>query len=220
LIDTPYRPVGYNVSNLLLRQRIDFCSLNNSISLKRRLFETLGLAESSSLEFDLFSDIKEHSEEEETSEIMMETMEKYMSKTRENYGSGVARPKIDDKTHIQLKGLYLKELRKNTFSGSELEDTNEHIEKVLEIVDLFHIPVVTQDQIMLRAFPMSLTGVASRWLRNEPSGSITNWETLKTKFLNKYFPPARTAKKWRKLITFSKNRTKAFFEHGKDLMSS
>ncbi|GKE65698.1 hypothetical protein Tco_1519859 [Tanacetum coccineum] len=45
---------------------------------------------------------------------------------------------------------------------------------------------------MLRVFPMSLTGAASRWLRNEPSGSITNWETLKTKFLNKYCPPART----------------------------
>ncbi|GJX97614.1 ribonuclease H-like domain-containing protein, partial [Tanacetum coccineum] len=45
------------------------------------------------------------------------------------------------------------ELRDNTFSGSEHEDANEHIEKVLEIVDLFHIPKVTQDQIMLRAFP-------------------------------------------------------------------
>ncbi|GJU82486.1 zf-CCHC domain-containing protein [Tanacetum coccineum] len=34
---------------------------------------------------------------------------------------------------------------------------------------------------MLRAFPMSLTGAASRWLRNKPSGSITTWEDLKTK---------------------------------------
>ncbi|GKF22806.1 copia protein, partial [Tanacetum coccineum] len=31
-------------------------------------------------------------------------------------------------------------------------------DKVLKIVDLFHIPEVTQDQIMLRAFPMSLIG--------------------------------------------------------------
>ncbi|GKF40238.1 hypothetical protein Tco_0120299, partial [Tanacetum coccineum] len=88
--------------------------------------------------------------------------------------SGVVRPKINDKTHFELKGQYLKELRENTFSGSEHEDANEHIEKVLEIVDLFHIPEVTQDQVMLRVFPMSLTGAASRWLRNEPSSSITN----------------------------------------------
>ncbi|GKD47537.1 hypothetical protein Tco_1276513 [Tanacetum coccineum] len=52
---------------------------------------------------------------------------------------------------------------------SDNEDANKHIKKVLEIVDLFHIPEVTQDQIMLRVFPMSLTGVASRWLRNAPA---------------------------------------------------
>ncbi|GJW56370.1 hypothetical protein Tco_0103101 [Tanacetum coccineum] len=73
-------------------------------------------------------------------------MEQYMSKTRGNYGSGVVRPKINDKTHFELKGKYLKELCENTFSGSEHEDANEHIKKVLEIVDLFHIPEVTQDQ--------------------------------------------------------------------------
>ncbi|GJZ15492.1 hypothetical protein Tco_0551169 [Tanacetum coccineum] len=73
-------------------------------------------------------------------------MDQYMIKTRGNYGSGVVRPKINDKTHFEFKGQYLKELRKNTFSGSEHEDANEHIEKVLEIVDLFYIPEVTQDQ--------------------------------------------------------------------------
>nr|GEV04958.1 copia protein [Tanacetum cinerariifolium] len=112
---------------------------------------------------------------------MAETMEQYMSKTRANYGSGVVRPKIKDKDHFELKGQFFKELRDNTFSGSEHEDANEHIEKVLEIVDLFHIPNITQDQVMLRAFDMSLTGAASRWLRNKPSGSITTWEDLKKK---------------------------------------
>nr|GEV71635.1 transposon Ty3-I Gag-Pol polyprotein [Tanacetum cinerariifolium] len=57
-------------------------------------------------------------------------------------------------------------------NGSEHEDANKHIEKVLEIVDLFHIPEVTQDQIILRAFLMFLTGAASHWLRNEPSGNL------------------------------------------------
>nr|GEV04983.1 hypothetical protein [Tanacetum cinerariifolium] len=54
---------------------------------KRRLFETPGLVESNSLEFDLFSDIEERSEEE-TIEEMTETKEQYMSKTRGDYGSG------------------------------------------------------------------------------------------------------------------------------------
>ncbi|GJV72361.1 DNA-directed DNA polymerase [Tanacetum coccineum] len=111
-------------------------------------------------------------------------MEEYMCKTRGDYGSGVTRPKINAKYHFELKGQFLKDLRDDTFSGSDHEDANEHIEKVLEIVDLFHIPNITQDQIMLRAFSMSLTRAVSRWLRNKPSGSITTWEGLKTKFLN------------------------------------
>ncbi|GKD00446.1 hypothetical protein Tco_1170720 [Tanacetum coccineum] len=133
---------------------------------------------------------------------MTETMEQYMSKTRSDYGSGVARPKIEDKYNFELKGQFLKELLTNTFSGSDHKDANEHIEKVLEIVDLSHIPNITIDQVMLRAFPMSLTGAASRWLRNEPTGSITTWDGLRTKFLNKYCPPARTAKKIEEINNF------------------
>ncbi|GJT31676.1 hypothetical protein Tco_0922095 [Tanacetum coccineum] len=109
---------------------------------------------------------------------MTETMEQYMSKTQKNYGSGVTRPTINQDTPFELKGQFLKELRDNTFSGSEHEHVNEHIKKVLEIVDLFHILKVTQDQIMLRAFPVSLTGAASRWLRNQLSRSITTWEEV------------------------------------------
>nr|GFA29809.1 hypothetical protein [Tanacetum cinerariifolium] len=134
-----------------------------------------------------------------------------MSKTRGNYGSGVVWPKINDKTHFELKRQYLKELRENTLSGLEHEDANKHIKKVLEIVELFHIPKVTQDQVMLRVFPMSLTGAASRWLRNEPSGLITNWETLKIMFLNKYCPPTRTAKKMREINNFQQEPDESLF---------
>ncbi|GKA29492.1 hypothetical protein Tco_0715737 [Tanacetum coccineum] len=85
---------------------------------------------------------------------MAETMEQHMSKTQADYGSGVARPKIEDKDNFELKAQFLKELRTNTFSGSDDEDANEHIEKVFEIVDSFHIPNITIEQVMLRAFPI------------------------------------------------------------------
>ncbi|GJW98559.1 reverse transcriptase domain-containing protein [Tanacetum coccineum] len=63
-----------------------------------------------------------------------------MCKTRGEYRLGIARPKIDDKALFELKGQFLKELRDNTFSRLDHEDANEHIKKVLKIVDLFHIP--------------------------------------------------------------------------------
>ncbi|GJU06442.1 retrovirus-related pol polyprotein from transposon TNT 1-94 [Tanacetum coccineum] len=150
--------------------------------LKRRLFETPSLVESNSPEFDLFSDIEERSEEEGTEE-MTKTMEQYMSKTRGDYGSGVTKPKIDANAQFELKGKFLKELCDNTFSY----------------------------QVMLRAFPVSLTGAASRWLRNQPSGSITTWEDLKSKFLSKYCPPARTAKKMEEINNFQQEPDESLF---------
>ncbi|GKC42467.1 hypothetical protein Tco_1060189, partial [Tanacetum coccineum] len=90
-------------------------------------------------EFNLFFN-PENQIEEEVAEAMGEpTMKVYMMKTQEDYGSGIARPKINDKAHFELKGQLLKELRDNTFSGSDNEDANKHIEKVLEIeVILFY----------------------------------------------------------------------------------
>ncbi|GKF09852.1 hypothetical protein Tco_0044076 [Tanacetum coccineum] len=129
-------------------------------------------------------------------------MEQYMSKTRIDYGSEVARPNINNKDQFELKEQFLKELRENTFSGSDNEDADEHMEKVLKIVDLFHVPNIIVDQLMLRVFLISLTGAASRWLRNEPTGSIKTWEDLKTKFLNKYCPPGQTTKKMKEINNF------------------
>ncbi|GJV01174.1 hypothetical protein Tco_1334743 [Tanacetum coccineum] len=126
---------------------------------------------------------------EEEAEAMAETMEQYMSKTRTDYGSGVARPKIEEKDSFELKGQFLKELRENTFSGSDNEDANEHIEKVLEIVDY-----------------------SIRWLRNEPTGSIKTWEDLKTKFLNKYCPPGRTAKKMEEINNFQQEPDETLYQ--------
>ncbi|GJU79692.1 hypothetical protein Tco_1282057 [Tanacetum coccineum] len=118
-----------------------------------------------------FRSSRRHFKTLKVAESIAETMEQYMSKTRADYGSGVARPKIKDKDNFELKGQFLKELRTNTFSGSDHEDANEHIEKVLEIVDLFHIPNITIDQVMLRAFPISLTRAASTALAKKR----TNW---------------------------------------------
>ncbi|GKB69206.1 hypothetical protein Tco_0930618 [Tanacetum coccineum] len=65
---------------------------------------------------------------------------------------------------------------------------------------------------MLRVFPISLTGAASHWLRNEPTGSIKTWEDLKTKFLNKYCPPGRTAKKMEEINNFQQEPDETLYQ--------
>ncbi|GJV07406.1 reverse transcriptase domain-containing protein [Tanacetum coccineum] len=177
----------------------------------RKHFKTLNLDESRSPDFDLFSDQEEYSEDRGCENA--EAIDNFMSiKTQADYGSGVSRHKIVDKDNFELKGQFLKELRTNTFSGSDHEDPNEHIEKFHEIVDLFHIPNITIDQVMLRSFPMSLIGAASHWLRNKPSSSITTWEYLKTKFLSKYSPPTRTAKKMEEINNFQQEPDESLYQ--------
>ncbi|GKB75058.1 gag-pol polyprotein, partial [Tanacetum coccineum] len=158
-----------------------FKDLEREFQSSRKLFKTLSLNESRSPEYNLFSYLEENSKEEVT-ETMAETMEQYMSKTRADYGSGIARTKIDDKDHFVLKGQFLKELRDNTFSGLDHEDANEHIEKVREIVDLFNVPNITQDQVMLQVFPI------------------------------KYCPPVRTAKKMEEINNFHQEPDETLYQ--------
>ncbi|GJV10942.1 reverse transcriptase domain-containing protein [Tanacetum coccineum] len=145
----------------------------------QKLFKTLSLDESRSPEYNLFSDLEENSEEEVT-ETMAETMEQYMSKTRVDYGSGIARPKIDDKDHFELKGQFLKELRDNTFSGLDHEDVNEHKEKVLETVELFYVPNINQDQQLLPPARTSKKMGEINNFQQEPNETLYQaWEIFK-----------------------------------------
>ncbi|GKA73996.1 hypothetical protein Tco_0780298 [Tanacetum coccineum] len=75
------------------------------------LFKTPSLDYSNSSEYDLFSEYEDQSKEEITKTIGEPTMEEYMTKTRDGYGSGIARPKIDEKAQFELKGQFLKELQ-------------------------------------------------------------------------------------------------------------
>nr|GEY96042.1 hypothetical protein [Tanacetum cinerariifolium] len=87
-------------------------------------------------------------------------------------------PKSYEKAKFELKGQFLKELRDNTFSGTNREDAVEHIEKFLKIVDSLDIPNVTHDQLRLSIFPISLVGAARKWFTDELDDSFTTWVDL------------------------------------------
>ncbi|GJR37545.1 reverse transcriptase domain-containing protein [Tanacetum coccineum] len=102
------------------------------------------------------------------------TMEKYMTLTRIDYGPGNSRPRIE------VKGRFLLELRDDAFSGTNGEDAVEHIENFPKIVDSLNVPNVTHDRLRISIFPFSLTGVSSKWWKDESIGLITAWVHLKT----------------------------------------
>ncbi|GJW87167.1 retrovirus-related pol polyprotein from transposon TNT 1-94 [Tanacetum coccineum] len=57
----------------------------------------------------------------------------------------------------------------------------------------------------------TMTETMEPWLRNQPSGSITTWEVLKTKFLNKYCPPTCTTKKMEEIHNFQQEPDERLF---------
>ncbi|XP_070017727.1 uncharacterized protein [Nicotiana sylvestris] len=80
------------------------------------------------------------------------------------------------------------------FTGDTIEDPHSHSIDFLELVETAKYNGVPPEAIKLRLFPFSLKGDAKTWLRSLPQGSITTWDQMTQKFLNKYFSPAKTTK--------------------------
>nr|GEY08996.1 hypothetical protein [Tanacetum cinerariifolium] len=91
------------------------------------------MARSSTKElFTPFEEPRNESEEEVTEAMTKPTIEEYIMKTQEDYGSRISKPKIDDKAYFELKGQFLKELHDNNFSGTDNDDAIEHIEYAIQ----------------------------------------------------------------------------------------
>nr|GEW83921.1 hypothetical protein [Tanacetum cinerariifolium] len=89
-------------------------------------------------------------------------MEEYLALTRGNQEPGVVKPEIGGNVNFKIKSQFMRELREDTFFKNKNDDAHEHVERVLDIVSLFNNPGVSHDAVMLRVFPITLTGAAKR----------------------------------------------------------
>ncbi|GKB53068.1 hypothetical protein Tco_0903821 [Tanacetum coccineum] len=111
-------------------------------------------------------------------EINNMTIKWHMIRTHTDHGTGVLRPKIEDDVAFKIKGHIWKELRDTPFGCKDEGDANEHIEEVFEISDMFNLPKVTKNHIMLMVFPKTHIGATKRWIKSKHT-----WELLKNKLL-------------------------------------
>ncbi|GJU07121.1 hypothetical protein Tco_1123551 [Tanacetum coccineum] len=100
------------------------------------------------------------------------TMEQYITLIQDKNSSGLLIPEIGNDVDFEIKSHFMKELRRNLFAGTDDKDAHEHVRRVLEISDLFHIPSVTYDANMLKVFPITLIGAALRWKNRLPAGKL------------------------------------------------
>ncbi|CAM8886859.1 unnamed protein product [Rhodiola kirilowii] len=116
----------------------------------------------------------------------------YAAPNAYGYRSPILAPAVDNQD-FDLKISTIQMIQSNRFSGRDHEDPNSHLTTFLEVCDTFKINGVSEDAKLLRLFPFSLAGRAMDWLRSQMPGSFTTWEELAVAFLNKYFPPSKTA---------------------------
>ncbi|GJV63457.1 hypothetical protein Tco_1474285, partial [Tanacetum coccineum] len=97
---------------------------------------------------------------EDDVDISALTIEQYIALIPDDIKPG---PKIGDDVEFEINAIFMRELRRKIFTGTDDDDTYEYVRTVLEIMDLFHFPGITHDAIMLRGFPITLKGRALRW---------------------------------------------------------
>ncbi|GKE58551.1 reverse transcriptase domain-containing protein, partial [Tanacetum coccineum] len=93
---------------------------------------------------------------------------------------------------FELKTELLDFVSNNPFFGLENDDPHSHIKRFYQITRTFKINQVPDDVVKLILFPFTLKGAAETWLENEPPCSITTWDDLVSKFLNRFFPHSKT----------------------------
>ncbi|XP_073307190.1 uncharacterized protein [Primulina huaijiensis] len=124
---------------------------------------------------------------------------------------GIARWTINA-NNFELKPALINMVQQNQFARTATSDPHVHLRTFLEITDTVKINNVPDDIIILRLFPFSLRDQARGWLQSLPLGSITTWQELATKFLSKYFPPAKSAQLKIEISTFRQTDFKQLYE--------
>ncbi|GJY77004.1 hypothetical protein Tco_0482120 [Tanacetum coccineum] len=137
-------------------------------------------------------------------------MEQYLALTRGNQAPGVVKPENRGNVNFEIKSQFMWELREDSFSGNKNDDAHEHVERVLDIVSLF--PGVSHDAVMLRVFPITLTGAAKRWVDRLPPRTVDSWDLLKKAFIQRYCPPSKTANQLEEIRNFKQEGDETLYQ--------
>ncbi|GJZ25851.1 hypothetical protein Tco_0570104 [Tanacetum coccineum] len=95
-------------------------------------------------------------------EVMMIRINDYLTRTRNDNGPRIVKPQFKENIKFEFWGQCIKEFKENVFFGRDNEDSHEHIRRIIEIIDMFHVPGVSNDHIMAMGFPVTLKGKAMK----------------------------------------------------------
>ncbi|GJS70327.1 MAK10-like protein [Tanacetum coccineum] len=119
---------------------------------------------------------------------------------------------MGDENPIRTLGDYSKPSHEGYRNTIELPDPNQHLKDFLKLVDSIDLDGENRERTRLCLFQLFLRDQASNWLERLPTGSITTWKDLTTRFLAQFFPPGRTAKLRNDILMFQQHHGESLSE--------
>ena len=91
----------------------------------------------------------------------------------------------------EMKTGMLQIMYQNPFCGHDHEDSYTHLIKFYEIAGSAGVAEAEELPMYKRLFPHSLVGKAKDWYLDQPTQTMTDWNVLEEKFLDRFFPNSR-----------------------------
>ncbi|CAM8994158.1 unnamed protein product [Rhodiola kirilowii] len=134
---------------------------------------------------------------------------------------GVCAPYIDeapwcirldeDAEDIEIKTGVIHHLPK--FGGMPDENPLRHLKEFHGVCMSMKSASVPEDIFKLKTFPFSLKSQAKSWLMSLPSGSITSWDQIQRKFMDKYYSHSKAAQTRKELSMLRQGRAETLFDY-------
>ncbi|BFG25124.1 hypothetical protein CerSpe_113980 [Prunus speciosa] len=99
-----------------------------------------------------------------------------------------------------------------SFYGLPNEDPLAHIKEFYTVVCTLPLKDVSEANLRMRVFPYTLKDRAKTWLMSLAPGSLTTWDAVAKKFLEKFFSAQKTATLRSKIFNFSQHDGEPFNE--------
>jgi hypothetical protein len=121
--------------------------------------------------------------------------------------------------HFDLKPYVIQLLP--LFYGLDHENPYAHAKKFINICATTKFQNFSEESVHLSLYPFSLHDRAMGWLDSNAPGSITSWESLLSKFYNKFYPMSRVNEAQKEISSFTQEEEAKFsecWERFKDLL--
>ena len=117
---------------------------------------------------------------------------------------------LTNATHFDLKSHVIQLLP--SFHGLDNGNSYGHVKKFKGMCASFKFQNFSEKSIHLRLSPFSLHDRARAWLDSNTPGSITFWESLLSKFYNKFFPMSKVNECRKEISSFTQEEDEKFSE--------